>query len=197
MSMAGNQNGLQDGLSSRFYDMVRVIRYLQTSQRRPPGDIVENVPVVNSSQSRTLESMHKIHGILGVPVLIDAVAVGSQAHRPRFWWTNLAPAELLQSSIGRIRRLDVYVSEILDPHRTPQRVYHDDQAPLAVVNRKGEPRWALPTLVSFVHSYAFKDNGPGLVWDSITQEMVEPNADERKRAMGFPTGTTKVHGISE
>jgi hypothetical protein len=29
--------------------------------------------------------MHKIHGILGVPVLIDAAAVGSRAHRPRFW----------------------------------------------------------------------------------------------------------------
>jgi site-specific DNA-cytosine methylase len=33
MSMAGNQNGLQDGRALRFYDMVRVIRYLQTSQR--------------------------------------------------------------------------------------------------------------------------------------------------------------------
>jgi hypothetical protein len=76
-SMAGNQNGLQDGRSSRFYDMVCVIRYLQTSQRRPPSYIVENVPVVSSSRSRTLESMHKIHGILGVPVLIDAAAVGS------------------------------------------------------------------------------------------------------------------------
>jgi hypothetical protein len=40
--------------------------------------------------------MHKIHGILGVPELIDAAAVGSRAHHPRFWWTNLAPAELLQ-----------------------------------------------------------------------------------------------------
>jgi hypothetical protein len=29
---------------------------------------------VSSSRSRTLESMHKIHGILGVPVLIDAAA---------------------------------------------------------------------------------------------------------------------------
>jgi site-specific DNA-cytosine methylase len=77
MSMAGNQNGLQDGRSSRFYDMVRIICYLQTSQRRPPGYIVENVPVVSSSRSRTLESMHKIHGILGVPVLIDTAAVGS------------------------------------------------------------------------------------------------------------------------
>jgi hypothetical protein len=176
--------------------MVRVIRYLQTSQRRPPDYIVENVPVVNSSRSRMLESMHKIHGILGVPVLID-VAVGSRAHRPRFWWTNLALAELLQSAIGHTRRPDVYVSDILDPHWTPWRVYHDDQAPLAVVNRKGEPRRAFPTLVSFARSYAFKDNRPGLVWDSITQEMVEPNADERERAMGFSTSTTNVHGISE
>jgi hypothetical protein len=177
--------------------MVRIIRYLQTSQRRPSGYIVENVPVMNSSRSKTLESMHKIHGILGMPVLIDAAAVGSRAHRPRFWWTNLASAELLQSAIGRTRRPDVYVSDILDPHRTPRRIYHDDQAPLAVVTRKGEPRRALPTLVSFARSYAFRDNGPGLAWDSITQEMVEPNANECERAMGFPTGTTNVNGISE
>jgi hypothetical protein len=177
--------------------MVRVIRYFQTSQRRLPGYIVENVPVVSSSRSRTLESMHKIHGILGVPMLIDTAVVGSRAHHPRLWWTNLAPAKLLQSAIGRTRRPDVYVSDILDPHRTPRCIYHDDQAPLAVVNRKGEPRRAFPTLVSFARSYAFKDNGPGLVWDSITQEMVEPNADERERAMGFPTGTNNVYGMSE
>jgi hypothetical protein len=143
--------------------MVRVIRYLQTSQRRPTGYIINNVPVVSSSRSRTLESMHKIHRILGMPVLIDTAAVGSRAHHPRFWWTNLALAELLQSAIGRIRRPDVYVSDILDPHWTPRRVYHDDQAPLVVVNHKGEPRRAFPTLVSFARSYAFKDNGPGLV----------------------------------
>ena len=68
--MARNQNGLQDGRSSRFYDMVRVIYYLQSSQHRPPSYIVENVSIVSSSRSRTLESMHKIHGILGVPILI-------------------------------------------------------------------------------------------------------------------------------
>jgi site-specific DNA-cytosine methylase len=133
MSMAGNQNGLHDGRFSRFHDMIRVIRYLQTSQRRPPGYIVENVPVVSTSRSRTLESMHRIHGVLGVPVLIDAAAVGSRAHRPRLWWTNLAPAELLQSAVGCIKRPDVYVSDILDPHHTPRRVYHDDQALLAIV----------------------------------------------------------------
>jgi hypothetical protein len=144
-----------------------------------------------------LENIHKIHSILDVSMLIDAAAVGSRAHCPRFWWTNLAPAELLQSAIGRTRRPDVYMSDILDPYRIPRSVYHADQALLAVVNRKGEPCRAFPTLVSFARSYAFKDNRPGLVWDSITQEMVEPNADERERAMGFPTGTTNVHGMSE
>ena len=89
------------------------------------------------------------------------------------------------------------MSDILDPYRTPRRVYYDDQAPLVVVNRKREPCRAFPTLVSFACSYAFKDNGLGLVWDSITQEMVEPNTDERERAMGFPTSTTNVHCISE
>jgi hypothetical protein len=91
------------------------MRYLQTSQRRPPSYIVENVPVVSSSRSRTVESMHMIHNILGVLVLIDATVVGSRAHRPRLWWTNLAPVELLQSAVGRIKRPDVYVSDILDP----------------------------------------------------------------------------------
>jgi hypothetical protein len=91
----------------------------------------------------------------------------------------------------------VYVSDILDPHRAPRRVYHDDQASLGVVNRKGEPQRALSTLVSFARSYAFKDNGLGLVWDSTTQEMVEPNVGERERAMGFFTSTTNVPGLSE
>ena len=92
--------------------------------------------MVSSSWSKTLESMHKIHNILGMPMLIDAVVVGSRAYRPRLWWTNLAPVELLQSAVGQIKRPDVYVSDILDLQRAPRLVYHDDQAPLAVVNHK-------------------------------------------------------------
>jgi hypothetical protein len=177
--------------------MIRVLRYLQTSQRRPLGYIVENVLVVSSSRSRILESLHKIHTILGMPVLIDAAAMGFRAHRPRLWWTNMAPAELLQLAVDCIKWPNAYVNDILDPDRASRHVYHNDQAPLAVVNCKGEPRWTLPTLVSFARSYAFKDNGPGLIWNSTTQEMVEPNADKRERAMGFPTGTTHVPDISE
>ena len=112
--------------------------------------------------------MHRIQNILGVPVLIDAAIVGSQAHCLQLWWTNLVLAKLLQSAGGRIKRPYVYVIDILDPYKAPQHVYHDDQAPLTVVNCKGKPRRALPMLVSFAHSCAFKDNGLGLVWDSTT-----------------------------
>ena len=111
--------------------MIRVMHYFQTSQRWPPSYIVENVSVVNSLQLRTLESMHNI---LGVLVLIDATLVGSRVHRPRLWWTNLTPTELLQSAVSRIKWLDVYMSDILDPHIAPQHVYHNDQVLLVVIN---------------------------------------------------------------
>jgi hypothetical protein len=56
----------------------------------------------------------------------------------------------MQSVVSKIKRPECYVQDILNPHRTPRKVYHDDQAPLAVVNRKGEPRRALSTLMSFL-----------------------------------------------
>ncbi len=45
----------------------------------------------------------------------------------------------------------------------------------------------LPTFVSFPASHACKEGGPGLVRDTCLQQLVEPNADERKHVMGFPT----------
>jgi hypothetical protein len=68
---------------------------------------------------------------------------------------------------------------------------------MAVVNRMGQPRMALPTFVSFPASHAYREGGPGLIWDTCLQQLVEPNADEREHAMGFPTGMTFVPSISE
>jgi hypothetical protein len=51
---------------------------------------------------------------------------------------------------------------------------------------------ALPTFVSFLASRAYREGGPGLVWDTCLQWLVEPNADERERVVGFPTGVTSV-----
>ena len=87
---------------------------------------MENVPVVSSLRSKTLENLYQIHGIFGVPILIDTMIVGSQAHWPRLWWTNMAPIDLLQSTVNQIKWPDIYMSDILDPHRAPQCIYHDN-----------------------------------------------------------------------
>jgi hypothetical protein len=54
---------------------------------------------------------------------------------------------------------------------------------MAVVNRVGQPRMALPTFVSFPASHAYREGGPRLVWDTCLQQLVEPNANERERAI--------------
>jgi hypothetical protein len=48
---------------------------------------------------------------------------------------------------------------------------------------------ALPTLVNFPTSHAYREGGPRLVWDTCSQWLVEPNANERERVMGFPITT--------
>jgi hypothetical protein len=44
---------------------------------------------------------------------------------------------------------------------------------------------ALPTFVSFPTSHAYREGGPGLIWDICSQQLMEPNVDEREHAMGF------------
>jgi len=68
---------------------------------------------------------------------------------------------------------------------------------MAVVNQVGQPRMALPTFVSFPASHAYREGGLGLVWDTCLQQLVEPNVDEKERAMGFPTGMPFVPSIFE
>jgi hypothetical protein len=39
---------------------------------------------------------------------------------------------------------------------------------MAVVNRVGQPKMALPTFVSFPMSHAYREGGPKLVWDTCS-----------------------------
>ena len=117
---------------------------------------------------------------------VDAAALGSYAHRLRWKWTNLASASRILAALHQLARpAGRHVDDILDTGRHAQAVIHTDQPPLAVVNQVGMPRLALPTLVSYPGSHAFRDHGPGLVWDTTTRRLREPRADERERAMGF------------
>ncbi len=95
------------------------------------------------------------------------------------------------------RSSHLIVDNILDIGRYSQVVRVVDRSPMAMVNRMGQPRMALPTFVSFPASHAYREGGPRLVWDTCSQRLVEPNADEREHVMGFPTGVTLVPSISE
>jgi hypothetical protein len=76
-------------------------------------------------------------------------------------------------------------------------ICHDDRRPLVVVNKVGLPRVALPTFLNFPHFHAFRNGGLGMIWDSHSSSMEEPNVDERERAMGFHTSTITMQGISK
>jgi hypothetical protein len=89
------------------------------------------------------------------------------------------------------------MDNILDIGRRFQVVRVADSSPMVMVNRVGQLGMALPTFVSFPTSHAYKEGGPRFVWDICSQWLVEPNANERERVMGFPIGMTLIPSISE
>jgi hypothetical protein len=68
-----------------------------------------------------------------------------------------------------VRPEGLIVDDILDFGRRSQAVGWNDLPPLAVVNKIGLPRAALPTLVSYPASHAYRQGGSGLVWDEGLQ----------------------------
>ncbi|HEY9806811.1 MAG TPA: DNA cytosine methyltransferase [Candidatus Obscuribacterales bacterium] len=197
-SRAGAGRGLDDPRSSLFADLMRLTQWWFTHQAAPPGYIFENVPPLGDSRTKVLEDGQYINQLLGPPTFVDAASLGSYAHRPRWIWTNLAPSHVLSAALSRVQRpTGRKVDDILDDHRVALAVSKDDESPLALVNKLGAPRGALPTLVTYPGSFAFRARGPGMVWDSMSQTHEEPTADERERAMGFLTGTTSAHDLTE
>ncbi|PTQ43569.1 hypothetical protein MARPO_0024s0079, partial [Marchantia polymorpha] len=158
----GHGAGLHDPRSRMFWEMLRVLRHLQEQQTRSPAYILENVPLL--------------------AVLLDATRVGSRAHRARLWWTNLISREILRHAYDSLHRdPTLTVDRILDVSRYSQVMRVADRSPMALVKHVGQPPMALPTLVSYPASHAYRDGGPGLL----------------ERAMGFLTGLTAASSISE
>jgi hypothetical protein len=73
-----------------------VLHHLQTHQARTPTYILENVPLLGDITSHVMANVHEIWSWIRPMVLLDAAKVGLCAHRPRLWWTNLLPREVLR-----------------------------------------------------------------------------------------------------
>jgi site-specific DNA-cytosine methylase len=57
---AGHGEGLRDLRSRMFWEMLQVLRHLQTHQARVPTYILENVPLLGDTRSHVMVSVHEI-----------------------------------------------------------------------------------------------------------------------------------------
>jgi hypothetical protein len=90
-----------------------------------------------------------------------------------------------------------YVNAALDDNGTAQLQVRPQGHPFYQCKlTPGQPLEALPTLVAYTGSRAFRNGGPGLVFDGATKSWEEPCPDERERIMGHHTGCTRVPGVS-
>jgi site-specific DNA-cytosine methylase len=194
LSPAGTGRGLDGPRSNTFFDLVRILGALQQLQlARPPAYLLENSPMQHNWRSSKIvrRDFPKIVNSIGQPVCLDAAQMGSYAHRVRNFWSNLSDPALVSAVLPQVQRpAGRLVNNILDTGRTSQPVKSTDFPPRYVCNRIGKPMEALPTLVAFRGSHAFREGKSGMVLDSNLGCLQEPNPDERERALGYDTGTT-------
>ena len=192
-SSAGIGLGLADPRSALFYELVRVINHLEDIQvplppaiQHPFSYIFENVASQFDRRQHIRDDFLQIQHYIGQPVIIDAARHGARAHRLRALWTNLVSAGVLSAANQLVTRdLRLTVDDILDVHHRAQICKRADPPPFYPANEVGRPLNALPTLVSYPGSYAFRNGGPGMVYNTHTHRLEEPTAAERERAMEF------------
>ena len=200
LSPAGPGAGLQGSRSSLFYDVLRILTELQKNAEAPVAYLLENAAVQHNFRPTALTSCayQELTNALGIPACLDAAQFNSHAHRLRNYWSNLANMTQVQLAAHCWHRTPgLLVDHILEPHHKAQIARRDDAPPFYPANKKGAPLSALPTLVAYGGSHAFRDGRVGMVLDTRTHTLVEPNADERERALGYRTGCTDVPGVPQ
>ena len=171
LSPAGKGKGLAGKRSRSFYPLLNLLATLQLlQQQRPPGFIIENTAFQqHASDQVALSDFNLVCDMLGPPVVLDAAQFGSYAHRVRNFWTNLADPCLIQRAVRDVHRdPSRCVADILPPNLVPLKVEHADVPPRYVCNQPGEPLRAFPCLVAHGCSRAFRDLGPGMLFDKLT-----------------------------
>jgi hypothetical protein len=84
-SAAGTGQGLNDGRSGLFTDLLRVLHALQNLHkewRRPLGYLIEHVAAGGDRRPKVQQRFTAVRGLLGPEVVFDAAQVGSRAHPP-------------------------------------------------------------------------------------------------------------------
>jgi hypothetical protein len=200
LSPAGHGRGLEGARSNLFFSVQRILTDLQQLQPTPPAYMLENAAVQHNFNHPQMgaAAFAELTAHLGQPICLDAAQFNARVHRLCNYWTNLAnPVVVQQATACWHRAPNLLVDDILDPNRTAQEARRDGTHPYYPANKRGTPLSALPTIVAYPGSHAYRDGRPGMVWDRGLQCLVEPNADERERAMGYLTGSTAAPGLTQ
>lgn len=120
-SLAGRGKGLADERSGLVVELLQVMAWVQAINPRC-AYIFENMAMQMHPQEH-IRRMVVLNYQLGQPLLVDAMQMGSYAHRVRNFWTNLAPVELLQVALLHTQRNPhACLQDILEPGHVPREV---------------------------------------------------------------------------
>ena len=98
-----------------FRKLLRLLHWWQCKQSTPVGYILENVPPLGHVGLRIQEDAQVVCRHLGSPMLVDAPALGSYAHRLQWKWTNLVSMQGVSAALQQlVRPTGQYVDDILD-----------------------------------------------------------------------------------
>jgi hypothetical protein len=203
LSVAGGGKGLKGNKSSSYFQLLKLLDGLQSSNRlqgNPPlGYMLENTAFqYHWSPEVAGKDFAAVCGVLGTPVEVDAARFGSRAHRLRNYWTNLGePGKVASAVVCAERPPGLLVQQVLEPGRSPMPVTYASRAPWYPCNKVGQPREALPTLVAYEGSYNFRPRRAGSIWEESTQQHTEPTALERELALGYVANDTAAEGVTE
>ena len=149
ISKAGQGKGYYDRRFPFFFDSIRCLNHLIKVQKFPPVFVLENTYPFGDHIKEVQNTTTLIKSFLGFPAV-----VGSTAHRVRCLWTNSLASNILELAIPDVPNLPP-LGKIMEPHHRPNQVLIDDKPPFTPVNKIGQPRRALPTLMSYPGSYQF------------------------------------------
>ena len=152
VSKAGNQQGYKDEQFPYFFDLIRCINHLIKVQPYPPIFVLENTYPFDEFPKEIQDTTVLVKSFLGYPAVVDACSIGSNAHRVRCLWTNFIPPHILELVIPATPPLKP-LTKILDLHHQPTVVTTNDTPPRALVDRIGQPRMAMPTIVSYPRNF--------------------------------------------
>lgn len=98
--------------------------------------------------------------------------------------------------------LELILIELLPPYHEPSIRGHTDQRPFAPHNYRGGERICMPTMVSFLHSNAYRPKpdgspGEGQVNNCIYERSEEPTIGEKEQLLGYQEGDTAAEGVTE